>query len=32
MAHRLQNRVIELNWAWNEQGRVIWLTGHPAVI
>jgi hypothetical protein len=29
MAHGLQNSIIELNWARDEQCGVVWLGRHP---
>ena len=28
MAHGIQDSIIEFNWPWNEQGRVVWLVRH----
>ncbi len=31
MAHRLEDRIVELDWAWNEQRRMVCLTRHLAI-
>ncbi len=31
MAHRLENRIIEFDWAWNEQRRMVCLVRHFAI-